>query len=379
MRVLFVTPPGYGHAFPLIPLAWAFRLAGHTVAVATTGVSLGVAARAGLAAINVAVEADLPSVFRHYSNSYRQAFHDPDKPLSDSLDGGPTVFTALADVMTEGLIDCARHWRPNLIIHTPYAAAAPIVATALGIPTIFLGIAIAYTPRAMLEGTYARMRQTWKKFGIEKLEEPRAWIDVAPPSLRRSRSDGVPMRYISYHGAGITENAEHLRYSRPRVIITLGTVVPLIEGLGLIERIISQAAHIPADFTILHGSPEGKLLRCLPNNITATSWLPLDQVLNGSNAIVHHGGPGTMFAALNACVPQIVLPRASDQFYNADALQRFGAAIVHTEGPPTVESLELAINDSILRVHAEQLRDEMEAMHNPSELIPMLEQLATGS
>lgn len=34
MRALFTTTPGLGHLFPMVPLAWAFRCAGHQVLVA---------------------------------------------------------------------------------------------------------------------------------------------------------------------------------------------------------------------------------------------------------------------------------------------------------------------------------------------------------
>ena len=56
MRVLFVVTPGVGHLFPMVPLAWALRAAGHEVLIATTGAGL-VAANAGLAVTDVAPDA----------------------------------------------------------------------------------------------------------------------------------------------------------------------------------------------------------------------------------------------------------------------------------------------------------------------------------
>ncbi len=35
MRVLFVSLPGVAHVFPAVPLAWALRVAGHDVIMAT--------------------------------------------------------------------------------------------------------------------------------------------------------------------------------------------------------------------------------------------------------------------------------------------------------------------------------------------------------
>src|SRR6185436_3755710 len=96
-RFLFVTPPGYGHVFPMIPLAWALRAAGHAVIVATCGVSLSASTRAGLSAVNVTPTADLNALFHRFRDDYRDAFYDPDQPPSP--DGAPardeTLFTVL--------------------------------------------------------------------------------------------------------------------------------------------------------------------------------------------------------------------------------------------------------------------------------------------
>lgn len=48
MRVLFTTNPLSGHFFPLVPLAWACRLAGHEVLVATAENFVSTAARSFL-------------------------------------------------------------------------------------------------------------------------------------------------------------------------------------------------------------------------------------------------------------------------------------------------------------------------------------------
>lgn len=48
MRVMFIATPGVGHVFPMVPLAWAFRAAGHDVLMAT--------GQLGMAAINAGLD-----------------------------------------------------------------------------------------------------------------------------------------------------------------------------------------------------------------------------------------------------------------------------------------------------------------------------------
>jgi UDP:flavonoid glycosyltransferase YjiC (YdhE family) len=43
-------------------------------------------------------------------------------------------------------------------------------------------------------------------------------------------------------------------------------------------------------------------------------------------AVVHHGGAGTMAAALRAAVPQVIVPHLADQFYHAHRLASLGIA-----------------------------------------------------
>ena len=51
MRVLVVSAPGVGHVFPMVPLTWALRAAGHDVLVATSSDGLAVA-EAGLPVVD---------------------------------------------------------------------------------------------------------------------------------------------------------------------------------------------------------------------------------------------------------------------------------------------------------------------------------------
>lgn len=62
-----------------------------------------------------------------------------------------------------------------------------------------------------------------------------------------------------------------------------------------------------------------------PPGVRAVAYAPLDQVLPGCAAFVHHGGIGSVSQGLAAGVPQLIMPLAHDQFDNAARVQSLGA------------------------------------------------------
>ena len=63
----------------------------------------------------------------------------------------------------------------------------------------------------------------------------------------------------------------------------------------------------------------------LPPGIVWHAFVPLPAWLPRVLALVHHGGIGTVAAALRAGVPQLVVPFAHDQFDNAARVEGLGA------------------------------------------------------
>jgi len=369
-RILFVIPPGYGHCLPLIPLAWALKTAGHEVFVATCGVSAALAVRSGLMTVNVAQQADLPAVFKRHSGSFHEPISNPDVGDSNHVVSGDNVFTAVGGLMLPGLHRLAEEWEPDLIIHAPHATAAPLVASKLGIPFVFHSIGIAHTPDSMW-GSYVHTHQTSELHDVA-ICRPATWIDFAPPSLRPQSLGGILMRYIPYQGAELTDLSFFEAPTSDTITVTFGTVAPLVEGLGRMQRMINVLKNVNARFLILHCSSEGKTLEPLPPNISSSSWVPMGKALMGSRALIHHGGPGALFAALDAGLPQLVMPCGADQPYNAEALRRRGAAIVVETGFPDEATVERLLHDTELKHRVGDLRDEMHCMPAPTDIAPVI-------
>jgi len=62
----------------------------------------------------------------------------------------------------------------------------------------------------------------------------------------------------------------------------------------------------------------------LPSTILATGYVPFSAVLPRAALIIHHGGIGTVAQAVAAGIPQLMVPRAFDQFDNAARIERLG-------------------------------------------------------
>lgn len=64
----------------------------------------------------------------------------------------------------------------------------------------------------------------------------------------------------------------------------------------------------------------------LPASLLHARWAPFGTLLPRVAAVVHHGGIGTVAAALSAGIPQLIQPMAFDQFDNASRAQRLNVA-----------------------------------------------------
>jgi UDP:flavonoid glycosyltransferase YjiC (YdhE family) len=367
-----VAPPAYGHLFPLVPLAWALRAAGHEVLIASCGAAVNAAARAGLAIVNVARGLDVAAVLRRHRAGFSRPFPQPvDAPDDD--DESPSVFSELCDAMADGTVHVASSWHADLIVYTPEAAAGLLAATRLDRPAIFVSIGLGHTP-ALMTRRYAATRATCRRHHVAALKQPDAWIDMSPASLRRQPSDGWPMRYMQYNG-GQPLDVDPVRDGRPRVAVTLGTMVPQVFGVTAFKRIVEATRGVEATFVLAHGSDSPRDLGALPPNVEAHSWMPLDALLATSGAAIHHGGFGTTMAVVGAGLPQLVLPHGADHFFNAAVLRRRGAAIVDGEHE-TVEMIRRLLIDEPLRRAARELSAEVAAMPPPAEVVPKLVGLA---
>ena len=316
MRVLVTSCPNYGHLFPMVPLAWALRNAGHEVLAAVPASLVPVAVGAGIPAISI-------------GDVRIQSDHDDQAPSHQAETTQALVehvlefYVPLAEATVDQVIETARAWRADLIMHPSWDYAAPIAAAALGIPSLFHSWGLLPEPEidAAANEALAPLR---RRIGGEPVGPPR-WVDVCPPGLASHVPDGaLPMRYVAYNGSAELKPWLLTEADRPRVCVTLGNIPILGEHDNVVATVIKALA--TADVEVVVAAADRLTVETdLPANVRVERRLPLRQLLPTCSVAIHHGGAGSTMAAIVTGLPQLVLPQMCVQYQHAQQIAAIGA------------------------------------------------------
>jgi UDP:flavonoid glycosyltransferase YjiC (YdhE family) len=377
MKLLFVTFPAPSHYFPMVPLAWACRCAGHDVLVACPPSFTGVVTRSGLPAVATGPEPDLAAPWK--SNPSQET-----SPAELRHARAMAMFTMAAAETAGQTVEFARAWRPDLIVYEPRAYAGPLTADALGVPLVRHLYGTDYT-FARAEPEAPALDALLRRFGAEETDPLGAMtIDPCPPRMqipgpaRRQR-----IRYVPYNGPGGCPPWLLHRDARLRVCVSRGlTHAKTAEELAPVREAVIALAPLHAE--IVAAVPEGgaSLLGPVPGNVRVAESVPLHLLLPSCAAIVHQGGAGTTMTAVSCGVPQLVLPDVADRVLNAAQLAAAGAglAIPHDEatGDKIAGSVLRLLEEPSYTGAARALAREVACQPTPADAVPALEDLAAG-
>src|SRR5215470_15155022 len=342
VRALFATSPGLGHVFPTIPLAHALRAAGHEVLMATAGGKE--AANAGLHVVDTAPGVDIGAVFQQAASEQPEKFdYSTDVDTEKGLEFVGAIFAKLSGVSVDLTVSAAESWRPDVVVYSSMEGTGPLVAA---------------------------------KHGVPGFPEVRESIDVAPPSMVDRPVRGWPMRYVPYNGGGVLPEWVLERPARPRVAVTLGTVLTQVGALTSLTKLVDVARHLDAEFVLALGDADPSPLGELPDNVRAAGWVPLSALLPTCAALVHHGGAGSTLTAIDAGVTQLVLPHGADQYMNADAVARRGLGLRSEPDQVDAELIDRLLTDPGLGRAASEVADEIATLPRPADLVPKIAGLA---
>ncbi|MGF1425798.1 nucleotide disphospho-sugar-binding domain-containing protein [Kitasatospora sp. LaBMicrA B282] len=371
MRVLFTAPGAVGHIFPMIPTALALRAAGHDVLFAGQP-PIAILRNTGLPVVEVGDGTTLREAFaRALPKDVR--FADQERSEDETNELSALGFAELGRSTLEGLLEVAQTWRPDIIVHESFQGAAPLVAAKLGIP------AVAHNFGVTSGGAAARLRRLLADDYRAHAVEPTAGstvLDVVPASLGGD-GGGWRMRYVPYNGGGTIPADLIGRGTKPRIAVTLGTVFTEWEGIAPIARLIEQAGALDAEILLAVGDEDLTPLGTLPDNVRPLPWVPLSQLLQTSDGVVHHGGSGSMMTAAALGVPQVILPQGADNFANAAAGQANGFALPSSLDAVDTALLDRLVTDDALRKSAAAMKAEIDALPSPADLVANFESLTS--
>jgi UDP:flavonoid glycosyltransferase YjiC (YdhE family) len=373
MRVLVVASPMVGHVLPLVPLALAFRDAGHDVRVATGADGLDAARRAGAPVHDVSPGVNVSAVFLRTLALHPLRLGRMMRGADEGTDGVGLMFAGIAARMAARTLALVDEWRPDLVLHEPLAGAGPLAAARAGAPAVLVD-ANLFDPeqqRNSVVGNLGRLARNW---GLGALPPPAEVLRTSPASLVGERR-GRPMRYVAAGGGGAVPDGLLRPSARPTVLVSRSTVADPRPD-RLMSTVVDAAATAEVDVVLIR--PDRRVAgRTLPPNVRTTEWLPHAAVLPHVAGIVHHGGAGTVMTALAAGAPQIVVPGPGDRRVNARLVADRGAGLAVPLADLTAASLERLARDPELASTAREVAAEIAAMPAPAQLVESLADLGS--
>ncbi|MFE3140609.1 nucleotide disphospho-sugar-binding domain-containing protein [Streptomyces scopuliridis] len=378
MRTLFTSWAWPSHYYPMVPLAWALRAAGHEVRVAVPPALTAVVTASGLPAVEVGGDGvDAVARIREYL---------PDAPPGRAR--GPRavrLFADLAEAMADDLIAYCRAWKPDLIVHEPTAYAGPLAAAVAGIPAVRLPWGADLMHRA---GTRAYERELLEplaaRLGAGEVDPLGALtLDICPAavqvpdSARPGPVRTLPMRYVPYHGMGPLPAPPPPYRRRPRVCVSWGTTVGRLDGDRYFAReVVAALDATDAGIVVAVTREQRPLLGRVPDRVKVLESVPLDAVLPFCDLVVGHGGAGTVLTGLVHGLPQLVIPQLIDHTFNAQRFAASGAGLSLPHAEATPDRIRADVSRLLEwpdhRMAAEEIRAEIASRPAPAEVARLL-------
>jgi UDP:flavonoid glycosyltransferase YjiC (YdhE family) len=382
LRVLFASFPGASHFYPMVPLAWALRSAGHEVRVAGPPLLAPAVTHSGLPFVPVGPERDLEAEWRekHVVPLARQAWerHEERRTPRAIL-----LFTLVAEAMAGDLTTFARAWDPDLVVFEPRAYAGAMAAQLLGVPAVRHLWGPDYTYERW-ENERPHLAALYERHGLGEPGLMRyLTIDPCPPALQVETTPRRRLvRYVPYNGSSVVPDwllGEPPEL--PRVCVTWGTSYARIAGdLAPVLTVTDALAALDVEVVVAASAAHRHLLRTLPPRVRLAESLPLHVLLPTCRAIVHQGGAGTTLTALTCGIPQLVMPGIADEFLNAGRLAESGAGLSLGLRSATAGDIRSAVDDLLTtpawRETAGRIGGQSHALEPAAALVPELERLA---
>ncbi|UED83236.1 nucleotide disphospho-sugar-binding domain-containing protein [Streptomyces profundus] len=377
MRVLFITRGSPASIFGLVPLATSARNAGHEVLMTSTESMMPVLATVGLPAVPVT----------SYTEEYFGS-HDRDgTPLTFPARGareqalfGGAWFARLAATEIARLREVSADWPPDIVVGGRLDYAAPLLAAHLGLP--FVRQAVDMGEWSVVdEGAVEELRPELKDVGLSDLPEPDLSIEVYPPSLRPPGARPARLMRLRPGGTqGQLERWMYTRPTRPRICVTPGSRASAEQHFAYVRDLAKTVGSLDADLVVAVPHALAEVLRPeLPG--ARVGWIPLDVIAPTCDLFVHHAGGMTSLTALDAGVPQLILPEEDATFVLGQRLQDTGAAlnIARHEASPDVirDACRELLTQPRFRERNRELSREIAALTPPPGMVGAMEELVT--
>ncbi|MFI1395505.1 nucleotide disphospho-sugar-binding domain-containing protein [Streptomyces sp. NPDC020681] len=394
MRVLFTSWAWPTHYYQMVPLAWALRAAGHEVRAASSPSLSATIAASGVPAVAVGDDSvDAVARIRDYIPGRAPTGTPGDRPTRAKGPRAVGLFADLATAMADDLVAYCRAWRPDVIVYEPTAYAGPLAAAVLGVPAVRFPWGADLMHRAgAVELEREVMAPLCERFGLDGVDLLGSLtVDPCPAAMQVPAAEASrpivrqPVRPVPYNGSGsLPVPLPPAERRRPRVCVTWGTTVGrLHDDMYLAPRIVAALDSLDVGIVVAVAREQRHLLGAVPERVKVLESVPLHAVLPYCDAVVAHGGAGTILTSLAAGLPQLVVPQLIDHTFNAQRFTATGAGLSLTkseaEEPERIRTAVLELLEQpAYRKAAQEVRDEIELRPAPARIVDVLTGLAAA-
>jgi UDP:flavonoid glycosyltransferase YjiC (YdhE family) len=370
---MFSAPPSTGHLLPALPTLQALRSAGHDVLVAAYGGRIDQYLQLGVSVVDVGDDVGLAEMYERFVPGARYGYPGE---TPEAVFRAPSVANAaLSRRVFPRLLELTIDWVPDLLIYDPFQGAMPLTAAIRGIPAVEHQSGMI-SGRVLTQLIGEHLADLYRGHGMSGPPAV-ASIEIVPPSLRDPDPQSLQARYVSPHGSAVLPADLTKPAVRPRVVISFGTVLSSNMRDDRLAALLPVLARHEAEFLLPAAVVDNRDVGDVPANVRLLAWAPLAEILRYCDGIIHHGGAGTFMSAVVAGTPQLIVPHAGDQYFNARLAQKHGFGIAGN----AVEDIsglliDQLLTDHRLRASAERIQQENAQLPPPSALVPELERLS---
>lgn len=380
MRVLFVSWAWPSHLIPLVPLAWAFRSAGHEVAVATQPPMVGTVTGAGLPAAAVGSAVDHTNLLGSAMRPLL-AVETAAQPPGRRRRLGLSV--RIAEDMADDVTRLCAAWKPSLVLHEPTTYAAPLAAAAQGIAhaPVLWGVNFHAAAHAYEQEAFAELSA---RMGVDNFDSRGvATVDPCPASLQvPSTHPRLGLRHVPYNGTCVVPRWLLEPPRRPRICLSWGVSphwaneAEHARAAQLQRRLVEALAELDVEVVVAVASRAGLDATWLPGNVRVVERLPLHLLLPSCQLLIARGGAGSMMAAVTAGVPQLCVPQYVSDLMPAERLAETGAALsfgdAPTDPPAVRDAARRMLRTPSFYTAAARLRAETESQPTAAAVVRQL-------
>jgi rhamnosyltransferase subunit B len=414
MPHFLLTPVGsHGDVHPFVALGKGLLARGHRVTMITSEPFRGVAERNGLAFVPTLSTDEYTALMNHPDLWHPQkglaVIFDPDTmrrtmpmvfeliraryiPGETALVGGTLSFAARIAQEKLGIPYASVHLQPMSCcsVADPPVDSSGIDATWMPSPFVRLAYWAAekWKTDPLLAPQVNEFRATLGLPPVKRVltkwsPSPQRVLGFFPDWFGPIPDGGPTFRhtgFIPFDDAGgrptPPEVMAFIKAGSPPVIFSFGSAMR--KGRPYFEAAV-EACTVLGSRGILLAKGGEQIPPNLPANVIQADYAPFSEVFPLASCIVHHGGIGTSAQAMQASVPQLVMPLAFDQADNAARMKRLGVAKTlfpkRFTGKNVAKVLMAIRNDSAQAASAQAISQRYDGFHGLDNACRLVEEL----